>query len=95
MSRTQRTASGFRAGPDSQPVPSLPPSRGRPVSMSIARHGPNELIATIASAPAASACSAARTSSRPSGLSLTKTGTSRAAFAARIAAIIGPASSPM
>ena len=57
--------------------------------MSMARHGPNELIATIASAPAAWACSAARRISRPSGLSFTKTGTSTAAFAARMAAIIG------
>ena len=63
--------------------------------MSIARHGPNELIVTSASAPASCACSAARRISRPSGLSFTNTGTSTTALAARIAATIGAASSPM
>ncbi len=61
----------------------------------MASTGPNELIATMPSAPAATGLLGRRTISRPSGLSLTKTGTSRAALAAPIAATIGPASSPM
>jgi hypothetical protein len=65
------------------------------VSMSIDSTGPNELIATRPSAPASAASRAAPAMSWPCGLSLTSTGTSSAAFAARTAPIIGSGSSPM
>ena len=90
---TQRRASGLMAAPDNQPKPSLLPISGRPVSRSMLKHGPNELIITSPSAPAFSSATAISWM-LGCGLSFMNTGTSTAAFAALSAFTIGEMSLP-